>query len=161
MKSYHERKDEQILATNVDRIFILIVADQKFTIGKFERYILTFKNDMNDLNIIITKSDYEDKANHIRAEILKIYPETHILLMSQNDKNSIEKFKSLIDKDTVSILLGASGVGKSTLFNKLFYDEEQSTQEVRVDGKGKHTTTSTKMIFNKELNAYIIDTPRI
>lgn len=159
MKSYHERKDEQILATNVDRIFILIAADQKFTIGKFERYILTFKNDTNDLNIIITKADFEDKAKQIRAEILKIYPDTNTLLMSQNDKNSIEKFKSLVDKDTVSILLGASGVGKSTLFNKLFYDEEQSTQEVRVDGKGKHTTTSTKMIFNKELNAYIIDTP--
>lgn len=159
MKSYHERKDEQILATNVDIIFILIAADQKFTIGKLERYILTFKKESNNLHIIITKSDYEDKANNIRAEILKYYPKTEILLMSQYDEKSIEKFKKLIVEESVSILLGSSGVGKSTLFNNLFTKENQNTQDVRVDGKGKHTTTNTKMLFNDILNAYIIDTP--
>lgn len=159
MKSYHERKDEQILATNVDAIFILIAADQKFTIGKLERYILTFKKDDNELNIIITKSDYEDKADEIRNEIKKYYPNMDILLLSQYDENSIDKFKTLIDDEMVSILLGASGVGKSTLFNNLFAKENQSIQNVRVDGKGKHTTTSTKMLYNDVLNAYIIDTP--
>ncbi|GAB6995231.1 ribosome small subunit-dependent GTPase A [Salinicoccus sesuvii] len=159
LKAFHERKDEQILATNVDSVFILIAADQRFTIGKLERYILTFKKEDIELSVIITKSDFEDKADEIRNEILKYYPNMDILLLSQFDENSIDKFKALVENKTVSILLGASGVGKSTLFNTLFAKEDQNTQDVRVDGKGKHTTTSTRMLYNDELDAYIIDTP--
>lgn len=159
MKSYHDKSKEQILATNVDNVFILIAADQKFTIGKLERYILTFKKKDIHLNIVIIKADYKDKTESIRKEINKFYPELNIFLLSNFNADNIEDFKQLIQKNSISILLGASGVGKSTLFNNLFSQDKQHTQSVRTDGKGKHTTTHTQMLYNYLLNAYIIDTP--
>ncbi|MGF3073665.1 ribosome small subunit-dependent GTPase A [Facklamia sp. P12945] len=158
-KSLAYNAKEQLIAANVDQIFILIAADQRFSLGKFERYVSTFSNMAKDIQIIISKSDYQVEASTIENTILKVYPKMKINQLSIHDPLSYQKVMNLLKKGKTSILIGSSGVGKSTLINTILQKEELSTQNVRNDGKGKHTTTSSSMYFLKKTSSYIIDTP--
>lgn len=159
-KNYNYAHDEQILATNVDQIFILIASDQRFTIGKLERYLLTFSRDNIKVSIIITKSDFEELTEVIRKMIHNYYPNLSIYYTSSYDSASIFQLKKLIQLQETVILLGSSGVGKSTLINTLQGVDTERTNTTRSgDHKGKHTTTSTKLIYVDILDSYLIDTP--
>ena len=74
-KSFHESEHEQILATNVDQLFILIAADQRFTLSKFERYVLTFYQENIDMHVLISKGDFKDLSEEIKQKILSVYPD--------------------------------------------------------------------------------------
>lgn len=158
-KSFYTVEGEQILAANVDQIFILIAADQRFTLPKFERYVLTFNRENISLHVLISKGDYSDRAEEIRSRILSVYPDFEITVFSNFQKNTVETVKTLFQKDGTAILIGSSGAGKSTLLNQLLESDEILTNEVRRDGKGRHTTTTTRMLYVGSVNAYIIDSP--
>lgn len=157
-KSFHQASDEKILATNVDRVYIALAADQRFTLGKLERYLLVFNQAHVDLEVLITKSDKIEKAQTIQMIIEKHYPMITVRLLSILD-HSIETFKQTIPEQSTSIILGSSGVGKSTLINYLSSNLQLRTNNVRDDGKGKHTTTDTSLIYLSTTNSYFIDTP--
>ena len=157
-KSYNYSGEEKVLATNVDNVYIAIAADQRFTIGKFERYLLVFNQQKVNFEVIITKSDYFEKAQRIQKEIKKYYPLIKIQFLSIFD-NSIDQFRKSIFPESTSIILGSSGSGKSTLINHLSKEFQLLTNEVRDDGKGKHTTTDICLIYLKETDSYFIDTP--
>lgn len=158
-KSFSFNDEEQIIAANVDQIFILISADQRFTLSKFERYMLTFSNMVKDLKVIISKSDYVENADTIERTIAEIYPHIKIYRSSIFDKEKVSEIKKLFIPNETSVLLGSSGAGKSTLINNLLDDVIMDTQSVRDDGKGKHTTTSSRLVFLNQTQSYVIDTP--
>ncbi len=158
-KSYAYNDNEQILATNVEQIFILIAADQRFTLSKLERYLMTFGAMVSDVNIIISKSDYDDLAKKIKEEILSVYPEINVSFCSIYDEVLISEIMNLFKPYQTAILLGSSGAGKSTLLNYMLGEELNETQDVRSDGKGKHTTTSSTLLYIERTKSYIIDTP--
>lgn len=159
-KNYNYSYDEQILATNVDQIFILIASNQRFTISKLERYLLTFSRDNIKVSIIITKSDFKKPTQVIREMIHNYYPNLSIYYTSNYDSASIFQLKNLIQPQETVILLGSSGVGKSTLINTLQGVDTERTSTTRSgDSKGKHTTTYTKLIYIDILDCYLIDTP--
>ncbi|MFC3899607.1 ribosome small subunit-dependent GTPase A [Aliicoccus persicus] len=157
-KSFNENHDEQLLAANVDQVFILIAADQRFTLSKFERYYAVFNQPNIDLHVLISKADYVENMITIIDEISSVYPNIMITPISMNQEETIESVKALIEKYSTSMFIGASGVGKSTLVNALSGVGEL-TNDVRSDGKGKHTTTHTKLIPLEETSSYLIDTP--
>ena len=158
-KSYAHNEEEQNIAANVDQLFILIASDQRFTLSKFERYLLTFNNMVKDIKVIISKSDHIEKARIIQSEINSIYPNVIIFFSSISDSEMMEKIKELFNENETAALVGSSGVGKSTLINYLISNHEIDTNEVRSDGKGKHTTTSSSIYYAQKTNSYIIDTP--
>lgn len=158
-KSYHVLEQEQVLAVNVNQIFILIAANQRFTLPKFERYVLTFYQEDIDLHILISKGDYSDLAINILNKIKSVYPDFKVTIFSNKQEETLKTVTSLFKKNNTSILLGASGVGKSTLINNLINHDNVVTKEVRDDGKGKHTTTSTKMFYSSLTDSYLIDSP--
>ncbi len=158
-KSLSFNDEEQIIAANVDQIFILISADQRFTLSKFERYLLTFSSMVKDLKVIISKSDYVENADTIERTIAEIYPHIKIYRSSIFDKEGILAIQNLFTPNQTSVLLGSSGAGKSTLINYLLDDVIMETQAVREDGKGKHTTTASKLVFLNRTQSYVIDTP--
>lgn len=157
-KSMKVNQNEQSLAANVDQLFILIAADQRFTLGKFERYMMAFNREEIDINILVSKADYTDKTLEIITDISMTYPDITITPISIYHPHTIEEVKSRILQGKTAMFIGASGAGKSTLINML-NSNELITNEVRSDGKGKHTTTVTTMIYMKETDSYLIDSP--
>lgn len=158
-KDYSYNDNEQILASNVDQIFILIAADQRFTLSKFERYLLTFGNMAEDVVVLISKSDYDDNSQNIVKTIKEVYPNIRVRPYSIYNESTLIDIKLLFKENKTAILVGSSGAGKSTLSNYLLSKKDIVTQDVRSDGKGKHTTTSSTLYYLPETNSYLIDTP--
>lgn len=158
-KDFSHKNEEQILATNIDKAFILMASDQRFSISKLERYLLTFYQEEIEVNIIISKSDLSDKTERIILEIEKYYPDLSIYTTSIFDEESIEKIKHLVGEHATIVLLGSSGAGKSTLINALNHVESELVGETRRDGKGKHTTTYSSLIPLMGTQSYLVDTP--
>ena len=158
-KDYGYNGCEQILASNVDQIFIIIAADQRFTLSKFERYLLTFGNMAKDIIVLISKSDFDENTKKSFETIKDVYPNIEVIYYSIYNKNSMINVKMFFKENKTAILVGASGAGKSTLTNYLLSIENAVIQDVRSDGKGKHTTTSSSLYYLPETNSYLIDTP--
>lgn len=158
-KSYHVHSYEQILATNVDQLYIVIAADQRFTLSKLERYLMTFNQENLELNILLSKADYIEEAKEIIEIIHATYPEVKITPVSIYQQGTIQQVKDSLYTRKTAMFIGASGVGKSTLINHLIGNHKESTNLVRSDGKGKHTTTVTKMVYLEETCSFLIDSP--
>ncbi|MDW0117010.1 ribosome small subunit-dependent GTPase A [Sporosarcina thermotolerans] len=158
-KSYHVKSYEQILATNVDQLYILIAADQRFTLSKLERYLMTFNQEKLELNILISKADYIEETKEIIETIHSNYPKVKITSVSMHQGESIQLVKDTLYSGKTAMFIGASGVGKSTLINYLTNNRSEDTNSVRTDGKGKHTTTVTKMLYLEETDSLLIDSP--
>lgn len=151
--------EEQILATNVDQLFILIAADQRFTLSKLERYLMVFSGMVKDIKILISKNDYQLKTEKILEDVSRVYPHLRICSYSILNEESLLHLNTLFEPGETALLVGSSGVGKSTLTNYLLNKVSIITNDVRMDGKGKHTTTATKMYHATSSESYLIDSP--
>lgn len=158
-KSYHVSSYEQILATNVDQLYIVIAADQRFTLSKFERYLMTFNQDNLELNILLSKADFLEETIKIQEIIHSSYPKVKIMSVSVQHSETIQQVKDSLYSGQTAMFIGASGVGKSTLINELMNSSSEDTNSVRPDGKGKHTTTVTKMLYVEITDSLLIDSP--
>lgn len=158
-KSLAYSSEEQLLAANVDQLFILIAADQRFTLSKFERYLLTFSGMVDKTHVLISKSDYQTNAEKIYQTIKSVYSHIPVIYCSILQETLMLNILSLFNSGQTSVLIGASGSGKSTLINYLAHAENITTQSVRSDGKGKHTTTTSYLYYLSQSQSYIIDTP--
>lgn len=157
-KSHKHNAFKQLIASNIDKTFITIASDQRFTLGKLERYLMTFTIPGAELVVLITKADNKEQTYYLQKLIessdLDVVPK----LVSIYDETSIEKIQAELEMGCTAILLGASGTGKSTLINQLLGKPMERTNGVRTDGKGKHTTTHSSLIALPG-GAYLIDTP--
>lgn len=150
---------EQIIAANIDTVFIVNSLNSNFNLRRIERYLtLAWESGANPV-IVLSKadlcSDVEEKYNQVK-EIAFGVP---IHVVSSVSKEGLEELdKYLIEGKTV-VLLGSSGVGKSTLVNELMGEQVQKVQDIsRIEDKGRHTTTSRELITLKS-GAMLIDTP--
>ena len=159
-KSFHNANKNQILASNVDQLFVLMAVNQNFSMAKLERYMLVFSHDDYEMHIVLTKTDLisKEKCNLIKSEITDIYPDIHLHSISIYDVFSTEKLALSFEKGKTGLFMGSSGAGKTSLINKLIGTAER-TNTVRSDGKGRHTTTSAKILYSEKYDYYIIDTP--
>jgi len=158
-KSYHVNTYEQILATNVDQLYIIMAADQRFTLSKLERYVMTFNQPDLDINILISKADYLNETEQITKIVHSTYPHLHITPVSIYRPETIHQIKNTLCSGKTALFIGASGVGKSSLINCLIGHQSEDTDSVRSDGKGKHTTSVTKMVYVKGTDSFLIDSP--
>lgn len=157
MKDYREVRQEQILATNVDEIFILLAMDQNFSLAKAECYLLVFGQAKIPMTLLLTKSDLDANVGEFFKEIKSLYPHINCQILSIYDETSIQKLRNQLRPQTFNLFIGASGAGKSSLINLLMGEERQLVNQVRRDGKGRHTTTSSKILYCQ--GTYLIDTP--
>ncbi len=149
---------EQPIVSNIDYIFIVTSLNKDFNIARLERYLTMVYDSGARPCFILTKADLDDNIQEKVSNLEDIAFGIPIHIVSSYEDVGIEKIKDYL-KDEVTIgLIGSSGVGKSTLINKLLGEEIIKTKEIRVtDDKGKHTTTRREM-FRVD-NGYIIDTP--
>lgn len=164
-KSFISRKargtlvQEQIIASNVDYIFIVSSLNKDINIRRIERYLSSAYDSNATPIILLTKADLLDNYDNIINSIREISPYTDIIPISAYNDYNIDMILNYMGKGKTSVLVGSSGVGKSTLINKLLGKEFIKTQDVRSkDDKGRHTTTNRDLYFIPS-GGMIIDTP--
>lgn len=157
-KAAGNRFDKQIIASNIDILFICTSMNEDFNLRRIERYVsMGYESGATPI-IVVTKADLcEDKESYI--EDLNICaPGTEVAFVSSVKEDGIEEIKKYLKTGTTIALTGSSGVGKSTLINRILNKELQDTGDIREDGKGRHTTTSRNVIVSED-GVILIDTP--
>ncbi|MDX1617214.1 MAG: ribosome small subunit-dependent GTPase A [Balneolaceae bacterium] len=160
----HNRMGEQILVANVDRAFVVLsILKPKLKQGFIDRFLVTCEAYEVEPFIVISKMDLAGEEEKRRVEELKeLYRSIGygILATSVEDPSSIESLKEELAGRT-SVFIGQSGVGKTTLINKIDPNIDRPTGEVSdYTEKGKHVTTYAKLL-PLEMGGYIVDTPGI
>ena len=158
--SLHSKRQEQYLAANINNILIMIAANQRFTIGKLDRYLETFTIPGISPQILLSKVDFKEGVTRITGVISKAYPDLNVSYLSIYSPETITQVKKLFQSNHTVAVIGASGVGKSTLLNTLAGTNLVQTGRVRKgDEKGRHTTTNISLHALPFQNSYYIDTP--
>ncbi|MDO4854267.1 MAG: ribosome small subunit-dependent GTPase A [Coriobacteriia bacterium] len=158
-----ERALPQTLAANFDLVLVAQPFDQVNT-RRLERELVLAHETGAEVVVVLTKADLltdESQAKAVLKSIEGFVGNDKVMVLSGEDRASIDAVADLIaDGDKVAILVGRSGVGKSTLVNMLVGYELQKTTEVREDGKGRHTTVSREII-KLPRGGYIVDMPGV
>ena len=161
-RSINLSKESHIVAANVDQALLIVTPDKPPTsFGFIDRFLVAAESYHIPSIIIINKIDLEGTEEKI-ADIMMTYEMIGypVMLVSATKEKNIDKFKALLE-GKVSALAGHSGVGKSTLINKVDSDLDLRTSEISESYQlGKHTTTFAEM-FELSFGGYIIDTPGI
>ncbi|MFZ3229824.1 MAG: ribosome small subunit-dependent GTPase A [Pseudobdellovibrio sp.] len=152
--------DMQILSTNVDYAFITTALNNELNYRRIERYLAVAWDSGATPVILLTKSDiYSEKVVDALNEARREFPNVDIHAISKNDFEKENCFREYLKEGKTSVVIGSSGVGKSTLVNFLIGEEQIKTQNVREsDSKGRHTTTS-RSLYVSRYGSLIIDTP--
>ncbi|QKE72581.1 ribosome small subunit-dependent GTPase A [Arthrobacter citreus] len=151
--------EEQVVAANIDYVFLVMALNNDFNIRRLERYLLVAYDSGASPIIVLTKKDLCTDLPGKMEEVEEIAFGVPIFSVNSTNGEGIEELKQLISFGKTVSLLGSSGVGKSTLLNALIGELKQITQDVREgDDRGKHTTTHRELFFLPS-GGMVIDTP--
>lgn len=160
-KEKMDSTNEQVLVANIEVVFIVQGLDEDFNLRRLERYIAIIQEGGSDFVIILNKADLVDDVEKYIEKVTTISPEAKVLAISAKDATGITELATLILPTQTVVFVGSSGTGKSTIINRLFKNEIQTTQTVREDdSKGRHTTTRREL-FILPNGGIVIDTPGI
>lgn len=149
----------QVIVANVDVMFIVMGLDGDFNLRRLERYLLLAQQSNVKPVIILNKADLINSTNEYVSSIKTITPNTPAHAVTAMTGEGMEIFEDYIGAETVAVLLGSSGAGKSTITNWLLSGRRQTTSAVREDdSRGRHTTTARQM-FAIPAGGMLIDTP--
>ena len=154
------KEQTQIIASNIDIIFICMSLNKNYNLNRLERYLAIAWDSGAKPIIILTKSDLCKNIANIIYEVEKSSMFTEILVTSIFDNKTIENVKKYIKNNLTCAFVGSSGVGKSTLINKIIEKNILNTSEIDKYDKGRHTTTN-KNLFLVDNGGIVIDTPGI
>ncbi|MBN2090574.1 ribosome small subunit-dependent GTPase A [candidate division KSB1 bacterium] len=166
-KSLLKRKDPgkavefQLIAANIDYAFIMQSADDNFNLNRLERYLVMINESKIQPIIVLSKTDLlsDNELSEINDKIKRFNNKYLFLPISNVNDNGIKTLQNELKSGKTYCLLGSSGVGKTTLLNKLLGEELFEVNEVREkDRKGKHTTSRRQLIC-LESGSIFIDTP--
>ncbi len=150
---------QQIIATNVDILFIVMGLDDDFNLRRLERYLMLAEQSKIAPVIILNKADTVTDTGSYRSQLASLASQAPVHFVSALHGTGMEVFAQYFQPDTTAVLLGSSGAGKSTITNWLLGTATQRTSPVREDdGRGRHTTTSREL-FPLPGGGFLIDTP--
>jgi ribosome biogenesis GTPase len=153
-----ERTEEQILATNVDVVFLVTSLTREFNLRRIERYLIQIWESGARPVIVLNKADLVDSPDDFvrQAEEISL---ADVLLTSATTGAGIERLRGRLGAGETAVFVGSSGVGKSSIINCLLGDTVQAVRAVRAgDDRGRHATASREMLLLPAGGA-IIDTP--
>lgn len=149
----------QIIAANIDIVFIVCGLDNDFNVRRIERYLARVWASGARPVIVLNKSDLCSNVAMRLVEVESSSPGVDIVLASALLEEGIDSVRSFIAPGITAAFVGSSGAGKSTLINALLGDSRMETRQVRAsDGRGVHTTTHRQLFVLTE-GGMVIDTP--
>jgi ribosome biogenesis GTPase len=153
---------EQVLAANVDIAFVVAGMDGDFNLRRLERYLAVAWSGGSTPVIVLNKADVADDAEGLRVAAEAIAPGVEVRAVSALTGTGVDALRDAhLARGRTAVVLGSSGVGKSTLVNALVGSERQRTGAVREDdSRGRHTTTHRELV-RLPGGALLIDTPGI
>ena len=160
-KTAGKRIEFQPIATNIDTAFIVQSADFNFNLRRAERYLAMVLDSRIEPVFLLSKTDLvsREDLNHKISQFSHLNPDCSINAFSSQTGDGLEDLKKRLNPGQTYCLLGSSGVGKTTLINRLIGKDLYATSAVRAkDGRGRHATASRQMVF-LERGGMIIDTP--
>lgn len=160
-KKYSNKQEVQVIAANIDIAFIIESVDRDYNLNRFERYFVLAKEGKIKPVVILNKTDLISEAdlNLKIDQIKKRFDDIDIISTSIITEEGLSELANYIEKGKTYCFLGSSGVGKSSLINKLLKKDDIKTREIsQSTGKGRHTTTAREMYFLKN-GGIVIDNP--
>lgn len=158
-KTAGKRAIKQIIAANVDIAFVLLALDNDFSIERLKRFLYQLSIDAISPVIVLNKADKTDDVASYVESLRSL--ELPLIVATATEGSGVDQMLTHIPAGQTAILLGSSGVGKSTLTNRLLGRDEQATQTVREsDSTGKHTTVHREL-FVLPGGGLLIDTPGV
>ncbi len=160
-KSVGSDRDRQLIATNIDTAFIVVAADRDFSVNRIQRYLAIVLESKIEAVVVLNKIDLiePEESTLLLQEIQGRIPDIPIVQASCENESGIDELKKHLEPGKTYCLLGSSGVGKSTLLNKLSGEHFMSTASIsEATERGKHTTTHRELILLKN-GAMVIDNP--
>ncbi len=149
---------EQAVAANVDTLFICMSMNHNFNLRRLERYLSAGWDSGAAPVVLLTKSDLAQDAEGMRQAAQSVAMGAEILVCSSLSEDGLEALLPYAQRGKTLAFVGSSGVGKSTLINRLLGEERLETRGVRDDDRGRHTTTHRELIILPG-GAVVIDTP--
>ena len=151
--------EEQIIAANIDTVFLVTGLDGDFNLRRIERYlVLAWESGANPV-VVLNKMDLCDRPEQKLQAVEAIAPGIPVIPLSALNQDGLEALATYLQPGKTVALLGSSGVGKSTLTNQLMGRPVQSVQSVRQgDDQGRHTTTHRELLCLPS-GGLLIDTP--
>ena len=149
----------QGMAANVDGVLIATSANEDLNPRRLERYVTLSREGGSEPIVVLTKADLCLNIDSLQQELAGLLVGVAVVAVTLKPVLKLESLQHHLLQGKTYVLLGSSGVGKSSLVNALLGEEKQKTQEVRQDDdKGRHTTTA-RGLFRLPNGAFLIDTP--
>jgi len=162
----HNKQDaqpqkEQVIAANLDTVFIVTGLDRDFNLRRIERYLTLVYNCGLTPVIILTKADLHQDREHFVSEVAAVAFGVPIHLVSASDDTGLTSLEPYLSFGRTTTMVGSSGAGKSTLVNRLYGKTVQLAGSISTHvGKGRHTTTTRDLIMMPQ-GGMVIDNPGI
>ena len=151
-------KTEQVVAANIDTVFLCMSLNNDFNLRRLERYLAAAWESGAEPVAVLTKADLCADLPQKQREVEAIAMGVNILTTSAMESDGYRQIMPYITQGRTVAFVGSSGVGKSTLINRLLGEDRLTTGGLRKDDKGHHTTTHRELLFLSN-GAMVIDTP--
>lgn len=153
--------ERQILATNVDTVFIVQALDETLNLRRIERFLVMVHEGGAQPVVVLNKADLCENVEDRLTEVRAVAGQHPVLAVSARTGRALPQLRAFLGAGCTVVFAGTSGVGKSSLVNRLYGDRIQPTLPIREwDSKGRHTTSVRELILLPD-GGLVIDTPGI
>lgn len=150
--------EDQVVASNIDTVFICMSLNNDFNVRRLERYLSIGWDSAAVPVVVLTKSDLCDDISQKVRETESVAIGANILVTSSLLNDGYSQILKYVTHNQTVAFIGSSGVGKSSLINRLIGKDKQAINDIGNDDKGRHTTTKRELIL-LENGGMVIDTP--
>jgi ribosome biogenesis GTPase / thiamine phosphate phosphatase len=158
-KAAGELTEQQVVAANIDTVFIVMGLDRDYNPRRLERYLVLASESGAAAHVLLSKADLVESTAEQRAECEALAPGRAVTIVSVRDGRGVDEVRAAIHHGRTGTLLGSSGAGKSTLINHLIGQDLLATGDVRPsDSRGRHTTRHRQLVLLPG-GGLLIDTP--
>lgn len=157
-KSAGKSQDSQIIAANIDLVFVCMSLNNDFNLRRLERYLAIVWDSGAKPVVVLTKSDLCKDLSAKLSEVYNIAIGVDVLVTTAVQEDGYVQVSKYLSSGITVAFIGSSGVGKSTLINRIIGKDSLATRKIRADDKGRHTTTYRQLLVVPS-GGIVIDTP--